>query len=84
MRMQAGVRELQPDMTTLLSSPFSEYVFMQRALVKTGNPPALLGRLTEFDSSGNLMVSPRCEPPSITRRRNHERDSQFKPYPLGM
>ena len=33
MRMQAGVRELQPDMTTLLSSPFSEYVFMQRALV---------------------------------------------------
>ncbi len=53
-------------------------------LVKIGNPPTMLGRLTQFDSSGTLMVSPRCEPPSVTRRRNHERGQQFKTYPLGM
>ena len=33
MSMRAGACKAQPDMNTLLSSPFGEYVFMQRALV---------------------------------------------------
>ena len=33
MNMLTGARKAPPEMNTLLSSPFSEYVFMQRALV---------------------------------------------------
>jgi hypothetical protein len=53
-------------------------------LVKNGDPPALLGRHAEFDSIGNLIVTPKREPPSTTQRRNHERSKQFKPHPMGV
>ncbi len=33
MNTRTGVRKVQPDMSTLLFSPFSDYVFMQRALI---------------------------------------------------
>lgn len=53
-------------------------------LVHPGDPPALLGRPSQFDSYGNLIVTPKREPPSITLGRNHETSKQFKPHPLGV
>src|SRR3989338_7481253 len=53
-------------------------------LVKNGAPPALLGRHAKFDSTRSLIVTPECEPPSITLRRNYENSKQFKSYPLGV
>ena len=53
-------------------------------LVKNGDPPALLGRQAKFDSTWNLIVTPKCEPPSTTRRRNYERSEQFKSHTLGV
>jgi len=53
-------------------------------LVKNGDPPALLGRHAKFDSTRSLIVTPECEPPSITLRRNYENSKQFKSYPLGV
>jgi hypothetical protein len=53
-------------------------------LEKTGDPPAQLGRHQQFDSNGNLTVTPKREPPSTTQRRNHEIDRKFKPHALGV
>jgi len=55
-----------------------------RELVQKGDPPALLGRPSQFDSSGSPMKTPKREPPSITLRRNHETGEQFKSHPLGV
>jgi hypothetical protein len=53
-------------------------------LVKKGDPPALLGRQAEFDSSRHPIVTPKREPPSNTLRRNYETGRQFKSQPLGV
>jgi hypothetical protein len=52
--------------------------------INMGDPPALLGRHSQFDEYGNLIVTPRREPPSNTLRRNHETDKQFKSHPMGV
>jgi REP element-mobilizing transposase RayT len=53
-------------------------------LVQKGDPPALPGRHPKFDSSGSLIVTPKCEPPSNTQGRNHETSKQFKSHPMGV
>ena len=53
-------------------------------LVKKGDPPALPGRQYQFDNSGNLIATPKREPPSNTLRRNYETDRQFKSQPMGV
>ncbi len=56
----------------------------RKELVKKGDPPALLGRHAKFDNFWNLIVTPKCEPPSTTPRRNHETSRQFKSHTLGV
>ena len=49
------------------------------SLVENGDPPALLGRQSEFDSSRHPIVTPKREPPSNTLRRNywlHQREER--------
>ncbi len=53
-------------------------------LVQKGDPPALPGRHSKFDSSGSPIVTPKCEPPSTTQGRNHETSEQFKSHPMGV
>ena len=53
-------------------------------LDKNGDPPALLGRHQQFDSTGSLIVTPKREPPSNTLRRNHETSRKFKSHTVGV
>jgi len=53
-------------------------------LVHPGDPPALPGRHPKFDNSGNLIATPKREPPSNTLRRNYETSRQFKSQPVGV
>lgn len=53
-------------------------------LVKKEDPPAWLGRHAKFDNFWSLIVTPKCEPRSTTRRRNHETSRQFKSHTLGV
>ena len=53
-------------------------------LVLLGDPPALPGRQPQFDSSRNLIVTPKREPASRTLRRNHETSREFKSQSLGV
>lgn len=53
-------------------------------LVQKGDPPALLGRQSEFDNSGRPIVTPKREPPSYTLRRNYETSRQFKSQSVGV
>ena len=53
-------------------------------LVQKGDPPALPGRHPKFDSSRNLIVTPKCEPPSTTQGRNHETSKEFKSHAVGV
>ena len=53
-------------------------------LVPPGDPPALPGRQPQFDSSRNLIVTPKREPASRTLRRNHETSREFKSQSLGV
>ena len=53
-------------------------------LVPPGDPPALPGRHPKFDSSGNLIATPKREPPSNTLRSNYETSRQFKSQPVGV
>ena len=55
-----------------------------RNLVHPGDPPALPGRHPKFDNSGNLIATPKREPPSNTLRRNYETSRQFKSQPVGV
>ena len=51
---------------------------------KMGEPPALLGRHSQFDNSGILIVTPKCEPPRSTLRKNNDRSMQHKSYEVRM
>lgn len=62
----------------------SEFKQQAHQLDKFGRPPALLGRHSMFDDSGNLMVTPKREPPSTTLRRNHETSQQFTTHTMGV
>jgi hypothetical protein len=53
-------------------------------LINNGDPPALLGRPSQFDRYGNLIVTPKREPTSSTLRRNHETSRKFKPHTVGV
>ena len=55
-----------------------------KTLVQKGDPPALPGRHPKFDSSRNLIVTPKCEPPSTTQGRNHETSKEFKSHAVGV
>jgi hypothetical protein len=52
--------------------------------INMGDPPALLGRHSQFDEYENLIVTPQREPPSNTLRRNYEKSEQVKSHPMGV
>jgi hypothetical protein len=60
------------------------YILEGEDLVHMGDPPALLGRHSQFDRNGSLIVTPKREPPNTTQRRYHETRLQSKPHTLGV